>query len=63
MQAYLRRLKLKDGFFVPIMSGFMMEFPCSNCHLICYPDKEVRNARYKMFIESGMVIQELDGNP
>ena len=60
-QAYLGRPKLKGGFFVPIMSGSMMDFPCSNCHLVCHPDKEVRIARYKMLIESGVVIQELDG--
>jgi len=60
-QAYLERPKLKGGFFVPIMSGSMMDFPCSNCQLVCHPDKEVRTARYKMLIESGVVIQEADG--
>jgi hypothetical protein len=43
------------------MSGSMMEYPCFNCQLVCHPDKEVRTARYKMLIESGVVIQELDG--
>ena len=38
-----------------------MDFSCSNCHLVCHPDKEVRIARYKMLIESGVIIQELDG--
>ena len=38
-----------------------MEYTCSNCHLVCHPDKEVRKARYKMLIESGVVIQEPDG--
>jgi epoxyqueuosine reductase QueG len=60
-QVYLERPKLKGGFFVPIMSGSMMDFPCSNCQLVCHPDKEVRTARYKMLIESGVVIQEADG--
>ena len=60
-QAYLGRPKFKGGFFVPIMSGSMMDFPCSNCQLVCHPDKEVRTARYKLLIESGVVIQEPDG--
>ena len=61
IQAYLGRPKFKGGFFIPIMSGSIMEYPCSNCHLVCHPDKEVRTARYKMLIESGVVIQEPDG--
>jgi epoxyqueuosine reductase QueG len=60
-KAYLERPKFKDGFFVPIKSGSRMEYTCSNCHLICHPDKEVRTARYKMLIESGVVVQEPDG--
>ena len=38
-----------------------MEYTCSNCHFVCHPDKEVRKARYRMLIESGVVIQEPDG--
>ncbi len=60
-QAYLERLQFKGGFFVPIMSGSKREYPCSNCHLVCHPDKKVRTARYKMLIESGVVIQEPNG--
>jgi len=60
-QAYLGRPKLKGGFFVPIKSGSRMEYTCSNCHLVCHPEKEIRTARYKMLIESGVVIQEPDG--
>ena len=43
------------------MSGSIMEYPCFNCQLVCHPDKEVRTARYKMLIESGVIIQEPDG--
>ena len=60
-QAYQERPKLNSGYFIPIMSGCMMEYPCSSCQLICHPDKKIRTARYKMLIESGVVIQELDG--
>jgi epoxyqueuosine reductase len=38
-----------------------MEYTCSNCHFVCHPDKEIRKARYRMLIESGVVIQEPDG--
>jgi epoxyqueuosine reductase QueG len=60
-RAYLERPQFKGGFFMPIMSGCMMEYTCSNCHLVCHPDKKVRTARYKMLIESGVVIQEPNG--
>ena len=60
-QAYLGRPKFKGGFFVPIMAGSMMEYPCFNCQIVCHPDKEVRTARYNLLIESGVVIQELNG--
>ena len=60
-QAYLGRPKFKGGFFIPIMAGSMMEYPCFNCQIVCHPEKEIRTARYKMLIESGVVIQEPDG--
>ena len=61
IQAYLKRPKFKGGVFIPIMAGSMMEYTCANCQIVCHPDKEVRTARYKMLIESGVVIQEPDG--
>ena len=60
-QAYLGRPKFKGGFYICLIPGSRMEYTCSNCHLVCHPDKEVRKARYKMLIESGVVIQEVDG--
>jgi epoxyqueuosine reductase QueG len=61
IQAYLGRPKFKGGFFVPIIPGSKMEYTCAYCQLVCHPDKKVRKARYKMLIESGVVIQEVDG--
>lgn len=61
MQAYIERPKIKGGFFFAGIPGFRMEYTCSNCQLVCHPDKEVRKARYRMLIESGVVIQEPDG--
>jgi len=60
-QAYLGRPKFEGGFFIGLIPGSRMEYTCSNCHLVCHPDKEIRTARYKMLIESGVVIQEPDG--
>lgn len=60
-EAYLKRPEFKNAFFVPIIPGFKMEYTCSNCQLVCHSDKKIRNARYKMLIESGVVIQEPDG--
>jgi hypothetical protein len=35
---------------------------CGNCQLICHPDKEVRKARYKMLVKSGVIVQNPDGS-
>jgi len=61
IEAYLSRPKFEGGFFICLIPGSRMEYTCSNCHFVCHPDKEVRKARYRMLIESGVVIQEPDG--
>ena len=61
LQAYLGRPKIKGGFFVSQIPGYRLEYNCSNCQLVCHPDKEVRKERYRMLKESGVVIQEPDG--
>jgi epoxyqueuosine reductase len=35
---------------------------CANCQLVCCPDKDEREARYKMITESGVVLQNSDGS-
>jgi len=45
-----------------IMPGDKVGLTCGNCQLICHPDKEVRKARYKMLVESGVVVQNSDGS-
>ncbi|MGZ3537811.1 MAG: epoxyqueuosine reductase, partial [Thermodesulfobacteriota bacterium] len=32
------------------------------CQLVCHPDKEIRKRRYKMVVESGVVVQRPDGS-
>ena len=34
---------------------------CANCQLVCSPDKEERQARYRMLTRSGAVVQQEDG--
>lgn len=57
-QAQCGRPEAKGGFF---SAGGRMEYTCSNCNLICHPDKEIRKARLKMLRKSGVVIEEPDG--
>ncbi|MFC2092248.1 epoxyqueuosine reductase [Elusimicrobiota bacterium] len=35
---------------------------CANCIFLCHPDKEIRQKRYEMLINSGVVIQKSDGS-
>jgi hypothetical protein len=44
------------------MPGDKVQLTCGNCQLICHPDKEVRKKRYKMLVESGVIVQKPDGS-
>ncbi len=59
---YLKRPKTGQALFNVIMPGDKVGLTCGNCQLICHPDKEVRKARYKMLVESGVVVQNPDGS-
>jgi epoxyqueuosine reductase QueG len=59
---YLKRPKTGSAVFNVIMPGDKVELTCGNCQLICHPDKEVRKRRYKMLVESGVIIQNPDGS-
>ena len=59
--AYRNRKKVDYGLYHALVPGSLLEFTCGHCQLICHPDKEVRQARYKMLINSGVIIQEPDG--
>lgn len=61
LEASLRRPKIKGGFFLANLPGNRLEYNCSNCSLVCHPDKKVRKARYRMLTESGVIIEEPDG--
>lgn len=59
--AYRNRKKVDYGLYHALVPGSLLEFTCGHCQFICHPDKQVRQARYKMLINSGVVIQDLDG--
>ena len=59
---YLKRSKSGPAIFNVIMPGDKVGLTCGNCQLICHPDKEVRKRRYKMLVESGVIVQNPDGS-
>lgn len=60
IEAYHRRPDAEGGFYF-FSSEDKFYLTCGNCQLICCPDKDERNRRYKMMTESGVVIQNPDG--
>jgi len=61
-KAYVKRPKPKGGFYHFLMPGYRIENTCGHCQLVCHPDKEIRKRRYKMLMESGVVVQRPDGS-
>ena len=59
---YLKRPKNDLAVYNVIMPGDRVELTCGNCQLICHPDKDVRKRRYRMLVESGVVVQNPDGS-
>jgi epoxyqueuosine reductase len=59
--AYRSRKKVDYGFYHALAPGSLLEFTCGHCQFVCHPDKEVRRERYRMIVNSGVVIQETDG--
>jgi len=45
----------------PLTPGNRLEFTCGHCQFLCHPDKSIRNERYKMITNNGVVIQDADG--
>jgi epoxyqueuosine reductase len=61
--AYQNRPRQDFGsnIYHPLMPGNRLEFTCGHCQFICHPDKEVRKKRYRMILDSGVVIQDRSG--
>ena len=60
--AYQNRKKKDYGLYHPLVPGDLLELTCAHCQFICHPDKKVRQKRYKMLTNSGVVIQEPNGD-
>ncbi|UCD82361.1 MAG: epoxyqueuosine reductase [Desulfobacterales bacterium] len=58
---FLKRRRSELSVFNVLMPGDRVELTCGNCQLICHPDKEVRKKRYKMLVESGVIVEHPDG--
>jgi len=59
---YLKRPRSEFSVFNALMPGDRVELTCGNCQLICHPDKKVRQRRYKMLTESGVIVENPDGS-
>jgi epoxyqueuosine reductase len=59
--AYIRRPMNDHLYYNSVKPGFKTEYTCSFCQLVCHPDPEVRKHRYRMIIDSGVIVQNEDG--
>jgi len=59
---YLKRPRSEFLVFNALMPGDQVELTCGNCQLICHPDKEVRKRRFKLLVESGVIVENPDGS-
>ncbi|MBW2444462.1 MAG: epoxyqueuosine reductase [Deltaproteobacteria bacterium] len=63
MKASAPRPKISGGLFHPAMgSTRKLNLTCGNCQLLCHPDRDERKRRYKLLINSGVVVQHEDGS-
>jgi len=60
IKAYNNRPEGPGGHYHSLMLTKLYS-TCANCQLICVPEKEERNRRYKMLMNGGVVIQNPDG--
>ncbi len=63
MKASAPRPEIEGGFHHPAMPGSRkLNMTCGNCQLLCHPDREERQRRYRLLIRSGVVVQGEDGS-
>ncbi|MFO7962931.1 MAG: hypothetical protein R6U50_03330 [Desulfobacterales bacterium] len=62
--AYKSRPKQDFGcnIYHPLVPGNRLEFTCGHCQFICHPEREIRQKRYEMIRDSGVMIQHEDGS-
>ncbi|MDR3292105.1 MAG: hypothetical protein LBT10_08170 [Methanobrevibacter sp.] len=62
MAAYVKRPKKDTVFYHPGVPDYKMQYTCSTCQFICHPDKNIRNKRYKLFKNNGVIVEDEIGN-
>ena len=62
MPAYLKRTLNDHVFYISFRPGYVLDYSCSHCQLVCHPDPRVRKARYQMVTSGGVVVQNTDGS-
>ncbi len=63
MIAAAPRPEIEGGVHHPSMPEFRkLNFTCGNCQLLCHPDRDERDRRYKLLTENGVVVQNPDGS-
>lgn len=62
MPAYVKRPKKDTVFYHPGVPEYKMQYTCSTCQFICHPNKNMRNRRYKLFKNSGAIVEDETGN-
>ena len=60
-KAYVQRPECEGGFYHPLMKARLRQ-TCGSCQIICHPDREEREKRHRMLIQSGVVVQNPDGS-
>jgi epoxyqueuosine reductase QueG len=59
---FLKRKRPALNVYNVLMPGDRVELTCGNCQLICHPNKDVRKKRYKLLVESGVVVENSAGS-
>ena len=59
---FLKRKRPARNVYNALMPGDRVELTCGNCQLICHPDKEIRKKRYRLLVESGVIVENSDGS-
>jgi len=62
MPSYVKRPKKDPVFYHPGVPEHKMQYTFSMCQLICHPNKDVRNHRYKLLRTSEVIVEDESGN-
>ncbi|MFH1138172.1 MAG: epoxyqueuosine reductase [Pseudomonadota bacterium] len=58
---YAKRPEGRGGRYHSLMDEKLYT-TCGNCQIVCHPDKQERQRRYKLLTEGGVVVQNPDGS-